>query len=172
MLSISGDPARGRRSSPGHVDRLQSTSRHAAPPSGGSFAIEKYAPLVPLRTRRLPLTRQAPESARRIGGAGSFHSLALDSPQRPRRFLRSIPLAACCTANFRGDTSPITRQSRNKKITCFSLFFSTACPHEFSTENPQSTRPARPPDVRSMVRRSCVCRIALERSCRIDVRFE
>jgi len=49
--------------------------------------------------RRLALTRQATGSARRTWVRG-FRPLTLDSPRRPRRFLRSIPLAASCPTGY------------------------------------------------------------------------
>jgi hypothetical protein len=87
MLSAFENPARVGACSSLHVGRLQSTSRHAAP-SRWEVALQSRGARLFHRfvRRRLPLTRQAPETARRISGREAFASRPSTRRSAPEGF--------------------------------------------------------------------------------------
>lgn len=60
-------------------------------------------------------------------------------PQRPKRHLRSYPLASRCAANFMKVLLPSSSRTRNKKDCEESLFLSTGSPRKFSTGCPRNS---------------------------------
>lgn len=85
-----------------------------------------HAPFLPL-SRRLPLTRKAPEVARSVE-PGVPKSPRNGGSQRPSRLLRPKQLAGRCAANFMTRMSYESRRRATEKALEQCFFSSTRCP--------------------------------------------